>query len=164
MDNTITNGLVILGKIFAILFIIGGILYGLYLVSYGFMAANFDGEKTTGVIGAMSCAQELDMMMKPQVTCDIPIAYLVDKKPMTTVLNDVPLNAINPNYPINLQYEKKDPSKVSLVIFDKKKATASIITGVIVAIVAIYIGMWIYRTDALSSILGIGQLGRFIIN
>ena len=37
------------------------------------------------------------------------------------------------------------------------------IMGILIIILVIYLGNWLYNNDSLSSILGIGQLGSFIV-
>jgi hypothetical protein len=165
MDNTITDGVIMLGKIVAILIIFAGVMFGISLVSYGIMSMKFDGKTTTATIDSknVACVQKLDLMMQPRIDCDVPITYNVDGKPMTLTLNNLPKNALSAEYPVAVSYENADPSKVSLLVFDKSSAPMNIVLGIFMIIISVYIGMWIYKTNAFASVLGIGQLGRMIV-
>lgn len=163
MDTRITDGLVILGKITAILLIIGGVLFGLTLIAYGMMSSNFKGGKTLANVSQVNCTQKLDLMMKPHVSCDLDLAYKVGNTPMKSTFKDIPKDAISTDYPLAIQYEEADPSKISLIVMDKKNSMGNIVMGILILLVSLYLGMWLYNTDSLTSLLGIGQLGRFIV-
>jgi hypothetical protein len=164
-SNVIVNGLVILGKITAIFFIIGGIIAGLGLIMYSFVSKQFNGEKTMAIVDKdnIKCSQQVNFRMKPEILCDVPLKYNVDGKEMTTTLNSIPNDMINPNYPIKIEYNRKKPDNVSLIMFDKKNSSSNMIMGILIIILVIYLGNWLYNNDSLSSILGIGQLGSFIV-